>query len=62
MTLGLKKPAIETILRAYVADNYPGFEVQSMSFVCSMSGGDYRDSGSPIFTDVSITLKQKAQR
>lgn len=57
MTLGLKKPAIETILKAYVADNYPGYEVQYMTFTVDMTGGDYRESGSPMFSGVNITLK-----
>lgn len=43
----------------YVADNYPGFEVQSMNFTTAMSGGDYRDSGVPTFSGVDITLKPK---
>lgn len=59
MTLGLKKPAIETILRSYVETNYPGYEVQSMAFTTESTGSSQRDDGYIVFSGVNITLKPK---
>lgn len=57
MTLGLQKPAIETIIKEYVNANYPGYEVERIDFKFSMSGGSQRDDGYSVFSGVDISLR-----